>query len=429
MSARWLLVVLLFAGQDGVQKLIEELRDGDITTRESAERHLIDAGPAALPSLEPLLKTADIDFKPRLAFVIETIKVRAKRAAAMKSGVRLSLVAESEPFRDVIKRIESLSGFEVWIDKDVEDRRVTLTLKDTPYLDAITQICRAHGAARITTHDDHFITEMNAWRRAEPAKRAMFQISPGKSTREPVCFEGPFRIALSRISRSRNTGPSPSSCGIALDLLWGPNVPVVGLENLWTDVIKDDQGRDLIPREGKRGSGSGFFNDGPVPSIYDARFYTGPRSDLGDAKSLSRVEGRIPVWIAGSRETVRLEPAKCVKAAQRVGRLTVTISGIDVRDGVCEVAYTAIDNGKPGSWWVNPHNPRPTISWTFLDAEGRPLPCTEWKHRSEKERNIDVCRVPLKDEATLAVIEIAALGDFFCVEVPFRFVDVPVPQW
>ncbi len=429
MSARWLLLVLLFAGQDGVQKLIDELRDGDIAARETAERRLIEAGPAALPALEPLLKTADIDFKPRLAFVIETIKVRAKRAEAMKSGVQVSLAAENEPFRDVMKRLETASGFEVWIDKDVEDRRITLSLKDAPYLDAMTRICRAHGAARLTTHDDHYISEMNAWRRAEPAKRAMFQITAGKSTREPLFFEGPFRVALSRIDRSRSTQPTPSHFWLTLDVLWGPNVPVMGLENLWIDVIKDDQGRDLIARQGTRESESGFSNGGPADDVYDARFHVSLRDDPVGVKSLSRVEGRVPVWIAGSREKVRLEPATSLKTAQRVGRLTVTISAIEVKDGVCEVAYTAIDSGKPGSWWVHPHNPRPAIFWAFLDAEGRTLPCTDWRHRSEKDQKTDVCRIPLKDGRTLGAIEITALGDFFCVEVPFRFADVPVPQW
>ena len=114
---------------------------------------------------------------------------------------------------------------------------------------------------------------------------------------------------------------------------------------------------------------------------------------------------------------------------ERVGRLTVTISAIEVKDGVCEVTYTAIDNGKPGSWWVSPYNPKPILSWTFLDGDGRTLPCTEWRHRSEKDTANDVCRIPLKDGRTLAAIEIAALGDFFCVEIPFRFADVPVPQW
>lgn len=412
-----LLLALLL--QDRVDQWIEELREGTIEQREAAELRLVEAGPEALPRLEPLADSADGELSTRVRRVIAAIRRNANWAGVLRATTRVTLEAKEEPFQDVMKRLRELTGFDVRIEEGVENRAISGSMKDVSYLEAVTTLCRAHGKARIEVHDDHYGTEMNRWRREAPWSRPMFRIVPGTSTREPVAFEGPFRLSLSEVHRTRSTRSSPWNFHLRFQVLWGPDVRVVGLENLYLDVLQDDQGHHYPV---KRCSETGFTNTGPEPNIYDARFHAGLDDGAIDAaRAFARVDGRVPVWIAASTQKVRVEaPEKHLADSYRIGDFRFGIRRCENKSDRCEIELTMATDSRNGGWWTSSSNPSPPVTTRFFNSSGREL------YRSAGAGSWSI---PLGKGETVAAVEIEAWAEYFRMEVPFRFKDVRLPQW
>jgi len=412
-------LLLLLALQEDPQPWIDDLSKDDITARETAGKKLVDIGIAALPKLEKLGANSGGELRERVLHLMAAILLNEKRAVVMRSDTKVTIDLKETPLRDAMKRLQEASGFEVWVDEAVDNRPVTLALKDLPYLDALTRICRAHGALRIKSlYDDYSHTPAAFWRMEKPG-RARFTLVAGKSTHEPMHHIGPFRVSVSAVAVYRLSQAHVTEFSMTVAALWPPNLAPIGVENLVVDVLQDGQGRSLIPPNGLRSSEAGSPADGPADRLWDMTSSIS-LAKAPDTKTLSRYEGRLPLWFAARRDKVRINtPASRVNEAIQVGDYSIKIASIE--GGEIEIVATMI----AGTAW--PRKTRiPTLGLTarFFDESGAEIVLTSsFAYAPGK------IKVPLKKGQSIAAIEVTGAADLFRLEVPFQFKDVPIPQW
>lgn len=159
--------------------------------------------------------------------------------------------------------VERLTGTSAW---------VNLPEGDIPVADALRLVAEqskrtlATGDAPLagkTFHaDGRTLTLLQALDEVSKAAGVAFdldgadRISPSKDPQPTLraCYEGAFRVKLEEMSSSRRRsyrgGIPHSELAVTLRVGWEPHVHVIGIGSFEADEAIDDQGTDLLPREG-----------------------------------------------------------------------------------------------------------------------------------------------------------------------------------
>jgi len=144
---RTLLAVLLLLPQEdaAIRDLIRNLDSDSLDVRSSAEAALAKMGKAAVPLLEDALKGASAEARGRIERILRTIADREKRASAVPAGTRVTLRAVDRPVLEVLEELQRRSGTPLELGKVPSDLKVTVSLENVCFWDALDEVCRATG--------------------------------------------------------------------------------------------------------------------------------------------------------------------------------------------------------------------------------------------------------------------------------------------
>lgn len=420
-----MILLALLLAQDGVENWVRDLHHDDPARREAAEAKLVEAGASALPALRPLCASSDIDVSSRATRIIEFIERGIRRAAALGKVVRVDLDLKQTPFREALAELERRSGFQTWVAPDVEDRPITTAIKDSPWLEAIDLLCRAHGDVRLKVVQwDDEAPGFLQWRDAEPARRARFALARGKATNSPAINDGPFRISIAHVSQTCATNSDLFT--LIMRRTWQPNARPVGIVGHEVEALGDDTGRSLLT-DADVASSKGARRE---PNRYQGcDSYTWPRTlPSRDAKSID-VRGTTSLWFATEAAPVRIErPESHVGSSYEIGEFNLelmdcTASGETAKvvvKGTCKSTFA----------WKNERGmPHDLVEIRCYDEGGKELRFSSRAMSPDQTSCTYDIQFKLKAGQTISAIEFRSWWDFWQVDVPFEFKAVPLPQW
>lgn len=181
----------------------------------------------------------------------------------------VSLHLNQVPLGKALAELTNQSGIQVKDERGDSDLKLSLELQDVPFWKALEEIARASHAQVVIGPRE--------------SKIALVKRSKEDSTR--ITHSGPFRIALKRISVSRDLENGNHQASGLVEVAWEPALQPFYLETRPHDlVVKDNQGK-AIPGSAQGSSMAPV--DGRIALLFDVPLPAPPRS----VPSIGVVEG------------------------------------------------------------------------------------------------------------------------------------------
>lgn len=224
--------------QDEVQQLVRQLDADQLTIRETAERRLIELGPAILTLLPAPSRDTSAEVSARVARIRQTLERQAAATVAQPSYVTLR---GSFSLSAALAELERQTGnrtvdFRARFGQAVTDPQLMLDLERMPFWKALDAVL---DQAELTVYG--FGGERGAL--------AIVRRDPGHVARAVRgVYHGPFRFEAVRIQATRElAAPANDLLRITLGASWEPRLSPILLQFPLADVqARDDQGRALV---------------------------------------------------------------------------------------------------------------------------------------------------------------------------------------
>jgi len=228
------LVLALMPQEDPrIAKLIEDLVDDSITVREKAAAELAELGKAAIPVLERLRQSGDIELRSRAGAILRTIAEFEVVGRHWRRGARITLDAEGVPAAKVLEELARQGRDKFKFDAAELQDPITVKVADASFFDALEAVCRASSALTWEPEGDG-LTFTRKRRPPFPARR-----------------QGEFQVWLDGITYSRDydfTGNPRSTFQLGLVTAWESGIVPVAVEQKVTEIL-DEDGTNLLVQD------------------------------------------------------------------------------------------------------------------------------------------------------------------------------------
>lgn len=215
---------------------------------------------------------------------------------------------QSGPLRDVVHALEASSGSQIHLMSGVDDKLVTLSVREASLLQAVDALCRAHG--NLCTYSS---LRTSVWNWYPPQLR----IHPGPFMDFPGTYSGPFKVIVPEITRHRlRSGRGEQAwTRVKLVLIAPPGIPVDSMSgseaHYSIEEARDSQGRPIAIRENmaehSRAHQGGYHSDDNVVER-SVEF-----DEFDPDRGLSVLKGKFEITYADSEEVrIPLESGKPV---------------------------------------------------------------------------------------------------------------------
>ncbi|HLF92233.1 MAG TPA: hypothetical protein VJB14_02130 [Planctomycetota bacterium] len=412
-----LLIVLaaLQGASDDFARRVEALGDEEVARREEAWDALRKAGLPALPAVEKACASPDRDVADLARRLARAIRDDVQRGKVLGPAKRVTLDVKDRLFSEVLREIDRQAGFTMRIDPGVEDRPVTMGLRDCLYFEAVDRLCEAHGA----TH----LESTNAWKAGvrTPGEddSQILSIRAGSSAGKPTTYHGPFRLRLESITLHH-----PARTRLGYSVVWQPNVQPSVSGTLLVDEAVDDLGTDLLTLE-ERGDALKIRQGPPSTSrsLWSEGFRHFKPLPADDATKLVRLRGGARVQFPLEEPVFDFDPVRDVGARRECGDFVLEFLEYAVKEGgaTAKVAFTRRDREKT-RFYLH-------CSMRLLDSEGKDLYSTGSGGSYGEGRSVYDKTVRFPPARAPATLRVRTLVRAFAEEIPFDFRDVPLPQW
>jgi len=220
-----------------VRRLVRQLDDNQLATRQAAEHNLIELGTPVLELLPVPTRDTSAEVKVRLERIRKVLEAAASEAAAQPSrvtlrGPMLLSAALAELQRQTDNRI---IDFRRRFGQQPTDSQLTLDLENTPFWPALDAVL---DQAALTVYN--FSGESGAL--------AVVARDPSEQSRAArAVYQGPFRMEVLRVQAIRELrNPANDSLRLTLELTWEPRVSPILLRIPLADLrASDETGRPL----------------------------------------------------------------------------------------------------------------------------------------------------------------------------------------
>jgi hypothetical protein len=251
---RLLIAGLLLLQDADLDRLVQQLGDGDPLRRDEAVRKIRQIGPGAKEALEKSMKSADPEIRARITGILEVFE-RERQEALLETAERkkvfprVTVNLADVPLGDVLAELSRQSGW-AWAPGNINlDQKVTLTGKDLTMTEALDRIglewwFQASGEAVIKPRssapegvivfDDgvRLAFRRRLWSPKGTAVGTIFE------TKMTSAFDGDVRWSVASVKTDRDLSVetcaihSPGLVYVALPDLINPRVTVKGTR-LW----------------------------------------------------------------------------------------------------------------------------------------------------------------------------------------------------
>ncbi len=309
-----------------VRRLVRQLDDAQRTTREAAERSLIELGPPALDLLPAPSRDTSAEVKDRLERVRKALEAAVAEAAAQPSRVTLQGESTlSAALADVQQQTGNrIVDFRQRFGQQPGDPKLSLDFERTPFWPALDSLLDQAG---LTVYN--FSGEIGALalvaRDQNDRKRAGSAV-----------YQGLFRFEVLRVQAIRELrNPANDSLRLALELTWEPRVSPILLQIPLGELrATDESGRRIevgsqranleVPVENTmpaaevqlplvlpdRSIGKIATLQGQLSALLPGRIETFEFANLPDAKSVEQTRAGVTVIVDQVRKNVDVDEVR-----------------------------------------------------------------------------------------------------------------------
>jgi hypothetical protein len=320
---------------------------------------------------------------------------------------------------EALTEFRKQTGIVVFDKHGEDDPRLKLNLKQVPSWKALDTIAAESGTRLFLSPRDG---------RVGLDKRTV-------KTTQPVCYAGPYRIALQRLTAQRDFDTDRRACLATLDVSWEPQAPPLWLETRPAKIVARGndtneltalaEGGDLKAVDGRYGY-SFEVHLPPVPrTTQDWKFIRGQLAVIGPTKV-------IPFTFGPLDALAKAAPDAPLRTQNKDG-ITCRISSIQLQ-GDRWVVEVLVDN-PPGSamldtsqiWVANNE-----LALVSRDG-GKKLVSSEWVLGNDPSRKAKVT-YEFRDRGETRrgdpanwTLTYRTPADLKVMALPFEFKDVPLP--
>jgi hypothetical protein len=388
------------------QDLIERLVDDDIAVREKAAGDLADCGKAAVPALERLRASGDVELRSRAASILRAITENEVVGRHWRRGARITLDFDRVPLAKVLDELERQARDKFTFEVPQLQEPVTVRVKDASFWDALDALCRA--APALTWEPDGELLSFKPLRRPpHPAKRS-----------------GEFQVWLDSVAYSRDydfTGNPRTTFTLNLASAWEAGIAPVAVEQKLSDVL-DEEGNNLMISDNRFVFGARL--DLPKGRIRRDRVDLPIPQGAKTAKRFTRVKGASTFYFPRAFEDVTID-LRTTSAPVTLDRVSLVVRNFrSLKDGcACEVLLTAGMGSGEGMI-----DRLPFSEIAIVDDQGglhrSKAPSRTHSYSGTSYSIHENLVVPLPEGRTAVALKLRVLKDVLEKRVPFEFSDI-----
>lgn len=321
------LSLALAAGDDSsleltARRLIRELDAPRLNQRETAERELLDLGPAILEMLPRPGDRVSAEIQQRSGRIRQTLEQRLAEAATAPSRVSL---AGTMPLAEVLSKIEEQTGNRVVLQQagiPAAEQQVTVDFEKALFWQAIDELSRQAGLSVYPYGEERGIALV-----ARPA--------PEPAAASLVSYSGAFRIEAIRILAQRDLRVNDSgSLRLSFEIAWEPRLSPISLQQPMDamDAV-DEKGNPLLVNQKKANI------EVPIAPLATAAELMVPLElPPREVKRIARLNGVLKALVPGRIEMFRFEGLAAAKNVEkRAAGVTVKLEQVRKNNMLREV--------------------------------------------------------------------------------------------
>jgi hypothetical protein len=409
-TALVVLVLGLLPPQDArIAQLIEQLVDDSITVREKAAAELAEMGKAAVPALEKLKTSGDIELRSRAASILKSIAELEIVGRHWRRGPRITLDFENAPVSSVLEELAKQGRDAFKFDAAELNDPVTVKVKDASFFDALEAVVRA--APALTWEGDASGLSFAKKRRPPyPTKR-----------------QGEFSVWIDGITFSRDydfTGNPRSTFQLGVMTAWEAGIVPVAVEQKVAEIL-DEDGANLLVQDRFN-----YMSRLEVPKGRTRRepVYAPMAQGGKTAKMFSKIRGAATFYFPRAYEDLTMEVRNTPSPpAVTLEKITIAVRNFrPAKDAVaCEVVLTTSTMSGEGLIDRLPYD-----AIAVVDDQGN-LHRGKSSSRNQSysgtsytiQENLNV---PFPEGRTAVAVKLRVLKDVLEKRVPFEFSDIKV---
>lgn len=392
------MIALLLLLQDvEIEKLVEQMSDDSIEVRDEAQEKLIRLGKSAVPKLQELEKGAPAEVQSRIQAILKEIDRRERMEGYISPPTLVTLEAEGK-LSAILERMTKDARTQVTANGDAAEETVQVSFRGTPLLQAIDELCRAHGGLSYT---------VNAW-----DGKTTVQIQKSKYVSNPRAFSDQFVVWLDTVTLTVENdlrGSEVASGSILLRCAWeAGNRPVRA--RLRLQELADEQGRSHLDLVTNRDID---YGSGYAPTQFDLRLNGVPPSDV---KKFSKVKGVLEISFPTDVDELRFEdPASKVGTTLAGRAMDVSLLGFTVSESQVQLKLKTRSNRE---------HSRPEVK--LRDKGGKDLSASRISSSIDKGEMVNEYTYRLGKDQEPGVLSVTALIGTIDKSVSFEFKDVAI---
>jgi hypothetical protein len=333
--ASWLLATWALVGQveaappadmaASVRRLLVDLDAPEKPRRDTAERQLVELGPAALAYLPEVGPELPAEMTLRLGRVRGQLE-RAQTDAAVQAST-VTLTGQNLPFKDVLAALEKQTGnklrdFRPQFGEELKDLTVNAQFNKTPFWEALDAVLDQTG---LTIYN--FAGEEGLALVGRPTSQ--------RPRVDRADYAGAFRIEATDFIAHRDLrDPSSHTLQLNIEAAWEPRLhPIIILQPAGVVEARDEQGRPLT-LVGADNELEINVNPGSHSVDLPLHLALPPRS----VNRIASLKGKLTAVLPGRAEDFRfdnLEKAK--RVVQRRAGVTVTLDEAWKNNAIWEI--------------------------------------------------------------------------------------------
>lgn len=410
---RMLLALLLLGAmvpQDDarIRGLIDDLSDDQIRVREKAALELTEMGRAAMPALERLKLSDDVELRSRAGNILKRIAEGEVIARHWRRGPRITLSATNVPLASVLESLEKQGRDTFKIDADDLQELVSVDLKDATFWDAVETVCRLGPAVTWEADGDalHFLKKK---RPAYPMKR-----------------QGEFCAWIDGITFTRDydfTGNPRLTFMMTLMSAWEAGIQPVAIEQRVLEIL-DEDGNNLVPND--RYSPYGSRMDAPKGRVRKDLVHIPLPQNAKIGRKFSRIRGSAAFLFPRAYEELVVD-LRASSTQMTLDRMTLAVRNPRMQ-GSSYAFEVILTTATPGS---DPMVDRlPTTEILLIDDKGDAYkPPSSSRSHSYSGTSYTIhenLAVPLPEGRTAVSLKLRILKDVLEKRINYEFENIPL---
>lgn len=278
-----------------IPQLVAQLGADSYLDREAASRALREIGEPARAALQQAASAPDLELRLRATALVDEL-----RQADLWQPTRVNLAAQNVPTSQVLQQIARDTGNAITFNGPLgplRDVPITVAFKDTPFWQAIDEVCRQSGNQLRPVFDR--------------TARGLF-ISEGPASHSPVAYAGPLRVSVASIRRSfvedfefeRRTSRLNQDLQLTLQLVWEDRLRLVAYSYQLQNVQVLTNTGETLTATTRYGRNWGSV----LASVRQVAFSLALSPPSSDPEKLDELSFSLRLAAVGNTRTLTLDP-------------------------------------------------------------------------------------------------------------------------